>query len=440
MSLGRLGIAFAPRVGERQGDVAVDAARKQRRRRAARDWRAGQLGERAIDDALGDGTGCRVFGPRDADETLDAVSRVIANPLVSLERDAAVGGPDGRHHATVHQRHIVQPQIEGGKGLVQLVDEGGDLVAGDAERVGSHGCGRLPRAGERTSAPRHEKERSARRPRARRAPRRRRCASGDEVHRLQERQAGRDSERREQAIERGSGGVDRQPRGDVEFPARPRRSRARTPMTRLPSTSERDGLHVIRQRGAVLVRGERETEGQAIGLDRDVVVPDGGGRQTLAAEAGKSLRGVVARHQASPRQSQRVRNTTVSIERDEAIQEKPGAHGHLAGGDRSIERQDEGQRSDRVRRDSSERGTLPHRLARAPDVERLQIPETAVDRPEMIEGGAGAEIVALDERHRQAALRRVVRDRQAVDAAADDEDVERTRGEAIEIADHEDAR
>ena len=203
---------------------------------------------------------------------------------------------------------------------------------------------------------------------------------------------------------------------------------------------QRDRLGVVRQRGAVLVGGERETEGEAIGLDRHVVVPDGGGRQALAAEAGKSLRGVVARHEMSRRQPQRVGNVTVPIERDESIQQKAGAHGHLAGDERSIERQDEGQRPNRLRRDSRERGALPHRFPRAPDVERLQIPETAVDRPEMIEGRAGAKIVLLDERHRQPALRRVVRDRQPVDAAADDEDVERARGEAIEIADHEDAR
>ena len=61
------------------------------------------------------------------------------------------------------------------------------------------------------------------------------------------------------------------------------------------------------------------------------------------------------------------------------------------------------------------------------DVERLEIAQPAVDRPEMIEGAAAAEIGALDERDGEAALRRVVRDRQAVDAAADDEHVERAR-------------
>jgi len=44
--------------------------------------------------------------------------------------------------------------------------------------------------------------------------------------------------------------------------------------------------------------------------------------------------------------------------------------------------------------------------------------------------------VALDQRDREAALRRIVRDRQTVDAAADDEDVEGGAGELIQIARH----
>ena len=67
-------------------------------------------------------------------------------------------------------------------------------------------------------------------------------------------------------------------------------------------------------------------------------------------------------------------------------------------------------------------------------IERLQIAQAAVNRPQMVEGRSAAEIVALDERDRQAALRRVVGDRQPVDAAADDEHVEGAAGEAIEVA------
>jgi hypothetical protein len=49
---------------------------------------------------------------------------------------------------------------------------------------------------------------------------------------------------------------------------------------------------------------------------------------------------------------------------------------------------------------------------------------------------AAPEVAALDQRHRQAALRRVVGDGQTVDAAADDEQIEGARGEPVEVADH----
>jgi hypothetical protein len=89
-----------------------------------------------------------------------------------------------------------------------------------------------------------------------------------------------------------------------------------------------------------------------------------------------------------------------------------------------------------VRRNPRNRPPLAHRFARAAHVERLQIPQATVNRPQMIERGPAAEVLLLDERHRQPALRRVVRDRQPVNAAADDEDVERAVGQLIEVAGH----
>ena len=59
-----------------------------------------------------------------------------------------------------------------------------------------------------------------------------------------------------------------------------------------------------------------------------------------------------------------------------------------------------------------------------------------MNRAEVVERRAAPEVAAVDERHRQAPLRAVVGDRQPVNAAADDEDVERTRGEAAQIPGH----
>src|SRR5262245_20023917 len=94
----------------------------------------------------------------------------------------------------------------------------------------------------------------------------------------------------------------------------------------------------------------------------------------------------------------------------------------------------------RPRRNAREGPAFRARLARHRNVERLQIPEPAVDRAEMVEGGAASEVVALDERHRQAALGCVAGDRETVDAAAHDENVERGMREAIDIAVHEERR
>ena len=89
-----------------------------------------------------------------------------------------------------------------------------------------------------------------------------------------------------------------------------------------------------------------------------------------------------------------------------------------------------------MRRDPRQRPPLADRFARAADVERLQIAEAAVDRPQVIERRAAAEVVGLDEGRRQAPLRRVVGDREAVDAAADDEHVEGPRGELVDVTKH----
>jgi len=75
-----------------------------------------------------------------------------------------------------------------------------------------------------------------------------------------------------------------------------------------------------------------------------------------------------------------------------------------------------------------------NRFSGTSEVEGLQIPQPAVDGPQVVERGSAAEVVALHQRNRQAALRRVVRDRQPVDAAADDEHVEGCVSESVELA------
>ena len=119
---------------------------------------------------------------------------------------------------------------------------------------------------------------------------------------------------------------------------------------------------------------------------------------------------------------------------DEPIQHEAGAH--QGDGDRLIERQRKGNRPHGVRRDGRDDAPLDDRFARARQVERLQIAQPAVNRAEMIERRPAAEIGAIDERHREPALGGVVGDGEAVDAAADDEDVERTADELVQVTLH----
>src|SRR5258706_2650789 len=107
----------------------------------------------------------------------------------------------------------------------------------------------------------------------------------------------------------------------------------------------------------------------------------------------------------------------VSIPGDEAVDERADAHRKGTCGQGWLEGQQKRKRTHGLWRDSRERPALANRLPCTTDVERLQIAEAPVDRSKMVEGCTAAEVIAFDERHRQASLRRVVRDRQTVDAA-----------------------
>ena len=87
-------------------------------------------------------------------------------------------------------------------------------------------------------------------------------------------------------------------------------------------------------------------------------------------------------------------------------------------------------------RDARQRPPLPHRFPGTADVQILQVPQAAVNRPKVVERAAASEVAALDERHRQAALRRVAGNCQPVDAAPDDKDVVGSRRKLIDVTNH----
>jgi len=115
------------------------------------------------------------------------------------------------------------------------------------------------------------------------------------------------------------------------------------------------------------------------------------------------------------------------------VEQEPGADRQPAGR-RADEGNHERDGAHHVRGDPREGRAFAGRLARPPQIEPLQRAQAAVNGPLMIEGGAGSEVVALDERRAKAALRGVVCDGQAGDAPADDEQIEETAGEPIEVA------
>ena len=96
-----------------------------------------------------------------------------------------------------------------------------------------------------------------------------------------------------------------------------------------------------------------------------------------------------------------------------------------------VERQQEGQRRDQVRRDGLHQpGPLRQRLVDQREGELLQVAQAAVDQLAGPAGGAGREVAGLEQRHRQPAAGRVQRGTGAGDPAADDQDVDDLVGSA----------
>ena len=335
------------------------------------------------------------------------------------------------------QRDVGGRQIERRKGLIQLADKRGNVARVVRQLLACRRALRFPGAENRVFAPRDQEQMAAERG----APAERLVtgiAPRDEIQGFQHRDAARQTERLDKPIDRGSGGVDRDARADLDLATAHRVARPH-PHDAPPvggTGQRRDGLDVIRERGPVARRRERKRKRQAIGFRRDVIVEDRRAGQPLAPQAGEALHRGGAADDAPGREPQRRLDAAVAIGGGEPVDEKAAAHYQLAVQDRSIDRQRKGQRPHTVGRDARQRPALADRLAGTRQVQLLQVAQAAVDRAQVIERGAAAEIVALDQRHRQTALRRIVGDRQSADPAPDDEDVEGGRGQAIEISNH----
>ena len=101
-----------------------------------------------------------------------------------------------------------------------------------------------------------------------------------------------------------------------------------------------------------------------------------------------------------------------------------------------VGRHDERQRLHQMRRDAGQRAPLADEQPHLREVHRLQRAQAAVQRLQVVERRRRAEVVLVDERHRQAAQRGVPRRERAVEAGADDDHVEASIRQAAEIARH----
>src|SRR5262249_26239076 len=140
---------------------------------------------------------------------------------------------------------------------------------------------------------------------------------------------------------------------------------------------------VVGENGAVLRGRDREREDVAVRLGGDVVVEHRGASQSPAAQAGKPLDCAPSTDDTPGGQAVCRRYAAISSGGNEAIDEEAGAHRNLSTCERAIERDREGKRPDRVRRDSRDGPPFAYRLARAAEIERLQISQSAVNRSEM---------------------------------------------------------
>ena len=190
---------------------------------------------------------------------------------------------------------------------------------------------------------------------------------------------------------------------------------------------KRADLSVVRNYRAVLggVENEFQCEARVVGLR---VVIDRGGAQALALKRRNCSRGLVGLEHAmavrAPEVSEQIvkRQAEADLERVVRIA--------------VIYREQEGQRASQVRRELAQPAPLGARFVDEPEIELLEITQPAVDELGRAAGSAAGKILGLNQRHLQAAQRRLARRRRAVDAAAYHHQIEVLVGKRFQVPLH----
>jgi hypothetical protein len=97
-----------------------------------------------------------------------------------------------------------------------------------------------------------------------------------------------------------------------------------------------------------------------------------------------------------------------------------------------MEREDEREGPDQMRRDAHEHAPLAGGLEHEAQVALLEVPEAAVDQPARAGAGAEPQIGLLHEHRGEPAHRGVAGDRRAHDAAPDDQQIDRPGAQGVE--------
>ena len=186
---------------------------------------------------------------------------------------------------------------------------------------------------------------------------------------------------------------------------------------------ERDHLRVVRDHSA---RGGRRAHVRKAepAVVRERVDVDAAAAQAVEPEVGDALPRTRGRQQAAD-----------PVTRERRVEREPEPERRRPVRAVPVEREQERQPPDEVRRNGVEqRAALAMSLAHELDVAEAEVAQPAVDQLRRRARGRRAEVAAVDERDRKPGPRCLVRDPGADDPAADDEQVELSPGERVEIS------
>ncbi len=332
----------------------------------------------------------------------------------------------------MHEPHVVARDPERGKGGVGVLDQRIDLVGRHSGIVRLRERARLAGADERRAAPRDERQHPA----LRRRCRERDVAGGlrrQQAHHLDQRVVAFDAKCLHHGAAARAGGVDGRAGANRQLAAC-RDVAHLHPRDACAFAHGPQRLDVVGERGAGPVRGGGERERQAIGLHHLIVVPLGAAGELVGSNAGEEAERGGLGDEPRRREVQLRLEPFVAVASEPGVDPERGPQRQAAAGRRSIGPDQERQRAEQPRRDARQGAALADRAAGVTQPPVLQRSQPAVHGALMIERGGAAEIVGVDERGLQPAAGGVVGDRQAVDAAADDEKIEGRAGKRVEVA------